>query len=201
MSIAATTLMSPTFHEGTRGRVRRAMHQIGVRCRFDTERVPAPCWNLPPTSAPSRARCSRPLVAQQVNAFIDQGDGPMAVTMRPSSTDADRQVRTGVVVPVVRVEGLRIVIVLRGDADVSARSVLCEVLSRVIGVGAGDVVVDLAEVNFIDTGFARVLATGQQLLARSDRRLTVRSPSRLAFKVLEMFGMTDLIEGRVGAKQ
>jgi anti-anti-sigma regulatory factor len=67
-------------------------------------------------------------------------------------------------------------------------------LSRVIASQSGDVVIDMAEAEFIDTATVRVLAVGQQLLADRGRRLTFRSPSRLTARVLHLFGLTDLIE-------
>ena len=59
---------------------------------------------------------------------------------------------------------------------------------------AGNVVIDLAETEFIDTATVRVFAVAQQLLDRHDRKLTLRSPSRLAARMLYLFGLTDLIE-------
>ena len=121
----------------------------------------------------------------------------MALTMFPPSAGTVRDVRdVGAVLTteVVHTKGARAVVVLRGEADVSSRAVLCEVLSRVIASGAGDVVVDLAEVTFIDTAGVRALATAQQLLDRGGRRLTFRSPSRLALRVLDVFGLTDLVD-------
>jgi anti-anti-sigma factor len=98
--------------------------------------------------------------------------------------------------PVVLAEGPVIVVLLRGEADVSTKLVLCDVLSRVIASGAGDVVIDLAETSFIDAGAGRVLATAQQLLDPGNRRLTFRSPSRLALRVLDVFGLAGLVEAR-----
>jgi anti-anti-sigma regulatory factor len=118
----------------------------------------------------------------------------MALTMRPPTTDTVRSVGSALMSPEVRVEGARIVIVLRTGTDVSTRPVLCDVLSRVIAVGAGDVVIDLAEAKFIDTATGRVLATARQLLDDQDRRLTFRSAARLAGPVLHFFGLADLIE-------
>ena len=120
----------------------------------------------------------------------------MALAMLPSPSEPVRGDRSAPMTPGVRVEGARIVVVLRGGTDVSTRPVLCDVLSRVVAVGAGDVVVDLAETTFIDTATARVLATAGQLLDRQDRRLTVRSPPRLAARVLQVFGLTDLIDAK-----
>ena len=118
----------------------------------------------------------------------------MALTMRTPSTDTVRRERSAFMSPEVRVEGARIVIVLRAGIDVSTRPVLCDVFSRVIAVGAGDVVIDLAQATFIDTATGRVLATARQLLDDQDRRLTFRSAARLAAQVLHFFGLADLIE-------
>ena len=95
---------------------------------------------------------------------------------------------------VVHAEATRTVVTLRGETDVSTRAALADVLSRVIAAGNGDVIVDLAAVTFIDTAIVRSLATGQQLPDRTRRTLTFRSPSRPAVRVLDMFGLTELIE-------
>jgi anti-anti-sigma factor len=121
----------------------------------------------------------------------------MPLTMLPPSPDTvQRAVRCAVTSPVVHAEATPTVVTLRGEADVSTRPALADVLSRVIAHGAGDVVIDLAPVTFIDTATVRVLATGQQLLDRTGRALTFRSPSRLAVRVLDLFGLTDQIETR-----
>jgi anti-anti-sigma regulatory factor len=56
------------------------------------------------------------------------------------------------------------------------------------------VVIDLAKATLIDTATGRVLATAQQLLDRHGRRLTFRSPPMLVLRVLDMFGLTGLVE-------
>jgi anti-anti-sigma regulatory factor len=72
--------------------------------------------------------------------------------------------------------------------------VLCDTFSRVITSGGGDVVIDLTQSTFVDTGTVRVLSTARQLLDRQGRNLTFRSPSRLAVRMLDMFGLAGLIE-------
>jgi anti-anti-sigma factor len=67
-------------------------------------------------------------------------------------------------------------------------------LARVINSSTGDVVIDLAEATFIDTAAVRVLANGQRMLDRCGRKLTFRSPSPPAERVLELFGLADCIE-------
>jgi anti-anti-sigma factor len=118
----------------------------------------------------------------------------MALTMLPPSAATVARVRFARMIPEVHAEGTRSVVALRGEADISTRQVMCDVLCRVIADGTGDVVVDLAKATFVDTAIVRVLATAQQLLHRQDRILTLRAPSTLATRVLTVFGLTDLIE-------
>lgn len=99
-------------------------------------------------------------------------------------------------IPVVHAGRSYTVIALRGEVDVSTRRELSDVLSRVIASRNGDVVIDLAETTFIDTAIVRTLSDGQQLLVRQGNNLTFRSPSRLAARVLQVFGLTDLIEAQ-----
>ena len=122
----------------------------------------------------------------------------MALTMRPPSAAPVPSVLSAPSAPVKHAEATRTVVVLRGESDISTRSLLCDVLCRVIANRTGDVVIDLAEATFIDTAIVRALATAQQLLDRQGRKLTFRSPSRLAVRVLHLFGLTDLIESREG---
>jgi anti-anti-sigma regulatory factor len=69
-------------------------------------------------------------------------------------------------------------------------------LLRVIALPAGDVVIDLADAEFVDRAAVRVMSVGQQLLVRRGRKLTFRSPSRLSERALDPFGLTGLIEAR-----
>jgi anti-sigma B factor antagonist len=118
----------------------------------------------------------------------------MAATMLPPSIDTTRRVRCAPAIPVVHAEGTSTVVSLYGETDTSFEPVLCNVLSQVIASGGGDVVIDLTEVTFIDTGTVRVLANGYQLLDRQGRKLIFRSPSRLAFRLIGMFGLAGRIE-------
>ena len=97
--------------------------------------------------------------------------------------------------PTVRDSGHGTVVTLRGEADGSTRPALSDALSEVIAWRVGDVVIDLSEVAFIDTATVRALAVAEDLLQRRDRKLTFRSPSRLAARVIQLFGLDDLIEG------
>lgn len=88
----------------------------------------------------------------------------------------------------------RTVITLLGEADISSRRSLSDVLSRVISSGNGDVVIDLAETTFIDSAIVRAFFDAQQVLVGQGRNLTFRSPSKMAARVLQMLGLTHLIE-------
>jgi anti-sigma B factor antagonist len=118
----------------------------------------------------------------------------MALTMLPPSARPGRGLRSVLATPVWREEGARAVVLIGGEADVSVCSALYEVLARVINSSTGDVVIDLAEATFIDTAAVRVLANGQRMLDRCGRKLTFRSPSPPAERVLELFGLADCIE-------
>jgi anti-sigma B factor antagonist len=121
-------------------------------------------------------------------------DTVLPLSARTAGTDRSPLATT------LRVEGTRTAVVLRGEADVSTTAVLSDALSRVIALPDGDVVIDLAGLDFIDTSTVQVLAVGERLLHRRGRRLSFRSPSPLATTVLESFALGDRIEARDGAR-
>ena len=94
----------------------------------------------------------------------------------------------------VSAEGAAIVIVLRGEADLGTAPTLTDVLIDVIARQAGDVVVDLSQADFIDSATVRVFARAGRFLAERYRRLTIRSPSRSAVRVLTIHDLFHLIE-------
>jgi len=96
-------------------------------------------------------------------------------------------------------EGARTVVVLRGEADFSAVSALSDALAGAISSGT-DVVIDLAELAFIDTAAVRVLAAAEQRLGHRGRTLRFRSPNSVAERMLDMFGLTALIETAAAAR-
>jgi anti-anti-sigma regulatory factor len=101
--------------------------------------------------------------------------------------------------PRVRAEGSRTVVIVRGGADLPhapSRPVVFDVLARVVAVGTGDVVIDLAEVELLDTAAFFTMAAAERMLGSEGRKVTFRSPSRLAARVLSLFGLHDLIEAR-----
>ena len=94
----------------------------------------------------------------------------------------------------VRLERTRTVVVLNGEADASATPFMADVFASVIARQTGDVIVDVAAVEFFDTAAFRTLAIAHGLLARRDRTLTFRCPSRPAGRLLSLFGLSGFIE-------
>ena len=95
--------------------------------------------------------------------------------------------------------GARTIVVLGGEAEGSSRPVLCDMLCQLVALQVGDVVIDLGQVTVIDLAAVRAVAMGCQLLNGQGRRLTFRSPSTLAARMLDRFGMADLIESSLDA--
>ena len=120
----------------------------------------------------------------------------MALTSRPPSAWPVGDASSVDEALTVRAEGTRTIVALRGEANLSTRHVLADALSRVIAVGGGDVVIDLAQANCIDTATIRVLEGTQGLLHRRGHAMVFRSPSGLAAQLLDLVGLTDLIEAR-----
>jgi anti-anti-sigma factor len=140
------------------------------------------------------------LVAQQVRSPTRES-WQMAATMLASSGEPTCEFRSALMTAAESMAGARTVIVLRGDADESSRPLLCDMLCQLVAKQVGDVVIDLGHVTFMDTAVARVLAMGHQLPDGQGRRLTFRSPSRLAARVLDRFGLADLIDTREQARR
>lgn len=93
----------------------------------------------------------------------------------------------------VRGEAHLCAIWLRGEHDLATVSALAATLSQAVAADDADVVVDLREVAFMDASTIGVIVVVRNLLALQSRRLTLRSPSVPAQRVLEVCGLTDLL--------
>jgi anti-anti-sigma factor len=93
------------------------------------------------------------------------------------------------------------VIALQGDADVTALPYLVDAIAGIVGDGGGPIAVDLTDAEFIDTACLRVMALVARSLANDNRRMTFRSPSRLAVMLLATFGLAHLVETRRETEQ
>jgi anti-anti-sigma factor len=90
-------------------------------------------------------------------------------------------------------EGATTVVALRGEADIATLPVVVDALARVIADQDGDVVVDLAQTDFIDTAALRAVLRAREVLHGGERQLTLRSPSGFAVRLLAVFGLSQLV--------
>jgi len=121
----------------------------------------------------------------------------VAAPLSPALTS----VRFGLMTAAAHVEGTRTAVILRGEADASTTAALADVLSWVTAWRCDDVVADLAEVTFIDAAAVGVLAECRWLLEQDGRRMTFRSPSKLAVRLLRKSALANLIEAPDGEAQ
>ena len=117
----------------------------------------------------------------------------MAVTEQSRSPALSRRLSPLLTIA-SRTEGADTIVALHGESDFSTTTSLSDALAHVVAVDAGDVVIDLTALTFLDSATVRAFARLQELLAHHDRALTVRSPSPTAGRILDLFGLTDLIE-------
>jgi anti-anti-sigma factor len=107
---------------------------------------------------------------------------------------AQPRVPPATLVASVSAEGAAVVVALRVEADLFTRPVVVDLLARVIADSDGPVIVDLGHVEFIDTGTVRTLARAGRFLNDRGRTLRLRSPSRLATRVIGLASLLHLIE-------
>jgi anti-sigma B factor antagonist len=97
--------------------------------------------------------------------------------------------------PLVSRDGDRTVVWLDGEHDFATVYVLTDMLARAISVDDADLIIDLSGVTFIGSAAIDELIRGRNILHRQARSLTLRSPSRCAKRVLDVCGLTGLVEG------
>jgi anti-anti-sigma factor len=88
----------------------------------------------------------------------------------------------------------RTVVWLEGEHDIATQSALNATLADAISADQSDVVVDLSGVTFMAGATIDELVRGRAVLQIQCRSLTVRSPSRCARRLLDLCGLTDLVE-------
>ena len=83
---------------------------------------------------------------------------------------------------------------LRGDQDLSTVPALCETLAGAIAAGGADLILDLSAVDFLDASTVRVIVATREFLRGRSRSLVLRSPSSCAQRVLDLCGLSGLVE-------
>jgi anti-anti-sigma factor len=111
---------------------------------------------------------------------------PLAILVPPPPPVAGLEVT-------VSADGAATVVALRGEADIATVQVVVDALARIIADHDGDVIVDLAETEFIDTAALRAILRAREVLGGGGRRLTLRSPSSIASRLLGAFRLDYLV--------
>jgi anti-sigma B factor antagonist len=87
-----------------------------------------------------------------------------------------------------------VVVALRGELDAAALSSLAESFDDAITRDDSDVVIDLAGVEFIGAAWIGAFVRSRADLQAQDRALTLRAPSPVAGRLLDLCGLSYLIE-------
>ncbi|MGI8809326.1 MAG: STAS domain-containing protein [Acidimicrobiales bacterium] len=93
----------------------------------------------------------------------------------------------------VSAEGPDTVVALRGEADTATVAAIVDALAGVIADRDGNVIVDLAQTAFLDTAALRAVLRAREVLDAGQRELTLRSPSRIAGRLLAVFELSHLV--------
>ncbi len=83
---------------------------------------------------------------------------------------------------------------LRGELDVASAAVLMEHLSAVNGSGVAEVVLDLAELSYIDPSGLSVLAVEQRRADASGLALRIASPTDFVRHLLDITGLISVLD-------
>jgi anti-sigma B factor antagonist len=88
----------------------------------------------------------------------------------------------------------RTVIWLDGEHDHATLPALADTLAAAISADPADLVIDLSGVEFIGWAPIGELIRCRDSLRLQSRTLTLRSPSRFATRLLDLCGLTDIVE-------
>ena len=86
-------------------------------------------------------------------------------------------------------EGEHAVVKISGDLDIYSSSELRDALLDLVDAAAGTVVVDLSDVEFIDSTGLGVLVLAQKRLRQQGGEVILRSPSHKTRTILELTGL------------
>lgn len=84
-------------------------------------------------------------------------------------------------------------VLVRGELDIVTAPRLSNVLDREIRASIGPFVVDLCDLDFLDSSGVNVLVRARALLGREDRDLIVICPPGSARRIFEMTNLAELL--------
>jgi anti-anti-sigma factor len=90
-------------------------------------------------------------------------------------------------------DGFEAIVAVRGEVDKVTALEMGDFLDEAIDQGRRFVVLDLAELDFIDVSGLWVIAERADRLALSGGALTIRSPSATVRRLLDTEGLADLV--------
>lgn len=90
-----------------------------------------------------------------------------------------------------RSEGQECVVTVSGELDLAAASSLEAELDRILGSGATRIVLDLSDLDFIDSTGLSVLVRAQQRAHESDRELGLINPGQQVERLLSLTGLSE----------
>jgi anti-sigma B factor antagonist len=85
-------------------------------------------------------------------------------------------------------------VAVRGEVDIHTTPELSAALDDAVRDSRGAFVLDLSEVEFLDSTGVAALVRTRAVLGREDRRLGVVCPAGPARRMLELAGIADLLE-------
>jgi anti-anti-sigma factor len=116
------------------------------------------------------------------------------MTLTEASTANTSQGQAGVTGRVV--DG--IVIWLRGEYDLASVRALSETMSGAIARREDTIVLDLSGVEFMDASTIGVIINSRNELELQHRSLTLRAPSKVARRILEICCLAELLDPSPG---
>ena len=84
-------------------------------------------------------------------------------------------------------------VIVHGEVDISTAAELNEALEAAIRDSVGAFVVDLSDVEFVDSSGVNVLVRARAVLGSQDRALAVVCPPGPARRIFEVAGIADLL--------
>ena len=95
-------------------------------------------------------------------------------------------------------DGERTVVQIWGEHDVATVAALSVTISLAVARSDGGLVLDLSGVDFMDAATVGVIVRTRMYLHAQARSLQLRSPSNSALRVIDLCGLTDLLDRRGG---
>jgi len=93
----------------------------------------------------------------------------------------------------VAIEGNHLVVALAGEVDLSNAGLLITAISAATSESDAAVLIDIADVTFVDSAFLRAVVLCQQALERDGISVKVRNANEQARRVFEITRLTELL--------